>query len=354
MGFKIRTFHDVLERMADWVTGHTTQLTNFHVGSSLRTLLEGVAVELEALYFEMYKGFNYAISNAIFDSFDFQKNPATYASGTITIRFKGSLTQEVTIPKGTKFTTTPTRGTIKTFLSTREVVCGIGVEQVQVPIQCTEPGPIGNVSAMAIRVISRPLPFVDAVYNEESFTTGYPEESSEERKKRFILYIQTLARGTLSAVHYGCISVPGVTGAYLEEEIGVVYAYVHDSDGNLPAVLRENVIRNLKDYRAAGIEVFVNPIERTLVDIHVDIYLSSTIRPEQISRYEALVRNSLVEYLNSFGVSKPLLRADIIRRLMSVSGTAIINVVTDLEEDVHINTMELIRPGTITVTGHIA
>ncbi|MNJ72593.1 hypothetical protein D3C77_692630 [compost metagenome] len=69
------------------------------------------------------------------------------------------------------------------------------------------------------------------------------------------------------------MKVPGVTGAYVSDQIGEVRAYVHDAAGNLPEELRVAVETALIDYRPAGTGVLVLPVTKIPVDVSVQVTL---------------------------------------------------------------------------------
>lgn len=150
MSLKIKTFGEILSDMVTWVSTSGKKLSNFYVGSVIRTLLESVAVEIESLYFQMFKGFKYAIENSIFYSFDFPRMPATYSSGTLAIKFKFPIPNTFVIEAGTKVCTLPVNGEVVYFVSLQDLECEKGVDYVELTVQCTVAGTIGNVPQYAI------------------------------------------------------------------------------------------------------------------------------------------------------------------------------------------------------------
>lgn len=342
----MKTFKEILNSMAHWITTSTNKLTNFYPGSVTRSLLEAIAVELESIYFQMHLGFKYAIENSIFHSFDFYRFPATPSSGEVTIIFRGPLAQKLVIPKGYQLSTTPTNGSAVYFEVTEDTLVPYGVDRAVVYVQCTQSGVIGNVPAYSIRRATTPLPVIQEIYNESPFINGKPEETREERKKRFTKYIKTLSRGTVEAIQYGCLRVQGVTGAYVDESIGVVNVYVHDALGNLPDKLKQEVIQSLYEYRSAGIEVVVSPVIKKPIDLTVDVTLNKGFDRD---KYQAIIRDSLTSFLNYYTVSKNLIRAELIKYIMSIDENAILNINISLKDDVYVDKYELIRAGEITV-----
>lgn len=346
MKLRMRTFKEILEGMANWITTNSDKVTNFHVGSVIRTLLEAVAMQIESLYFQMHKGFKDAIENSIFHSFDFYKHEALPATGMVTIKFRAILEHHVVIPKGFQFSTLPSsRGQVY-YEATEEVKVPYGVDTIDVPVVCTEAGEIGNVSPYSVRVAVTPLPFMQEVYNSSPFVTGMKEESKASRKKRFSSYIETLSRGTVGAVQYGCLKVEGVTGAYVDESVGFINVYVHNSEGELPEELRQKVLRSLLDYRSAGIGVNILPVIKKNIDLSIDIQLNLGY---DNNLYESIIQNSIESHLNHFTVSNPLIRAQLLRFVMSIDENAIANAWLNVEGDIHINRNELIRAGIIRV-----
>lgn len=346
MNLKMKTFGDILSNMANWIKSNSNKLTNFFVGSVIRTLLEAVAVEMESMYFQMYKGFKYAIENAIFHSFNFYRNPATASTGYLTVVFKGELPQDFTFSAGFKFSTVPLLGDIVYFAVTEDIVVPKGATDALIPVQCTETGVVGNVPPNSIQIPVTPVGIIQSVYNETAFGGGTEQESTADRKRRFTTYIQTLSRGTINAIRYGCISVPGVSGAYVEDGVGLVKVYVHNSAGDLPDSLKAAVVLNLVEYCSAGVQVEVLPVIKIPVDAVITILLQEGFDPDV---YEALVETSVTSFLNYFPVSKSLATSELIKTIMTIDENAILNCSTSLTSDVIVDKSGLIRAGVVQV-----
>ena len=245
MGLKIKSMYEVFTSLVDWITAKTDKITDFNVGSAIRTLTEAIAVQFEEFYFSMKQNVLFAIENSVYNSFGFDLKISQAASGYVTIDFTEPLPGSLIFPKSTVFCTSSVYGYIY-FESTEEIYAQQGSISVMVPVQCKTSGTTGNVPGGSITTIVTTNTIIHEVYNEAAFTNGVNEETSTERKKRFQDYIKTLARGTADAIVYGCLEVEGVSGAWVDDSyIGYVKLYAHNSDGELPEELRQAVLSNL-------------------------------------------------------------------------------------------------------------
>jgi uncharacterized phage protein gp47/JayE len=347
MGLKIKSFQSILTGMVDWITTNTTKITDFTVGSGVRTLLEGVASSIEELYFSMYQNIQYAIENAIYNAFGFTQIPAQPSSGTLTLTFYKALSDVAYLPTGTEFATSGANPLY--FVTEQDYTIAAGSTSADLIVYCTTAGVAGNVNANAITIMTNPISIVKSVANSLAFTSGEEAESTSARKQRFNKYIQSLARGTVAAIQYGCLEVNGVAGAYVDDSlVGVVNVYCHDSNGNLSDELKAKIIANLENYRAAGIQVNVLPIVKTLVDIAMTVTVTAA---DNTSAYKTSLETNLTNYLNNFTVSEDLLIFDLSKFVGNLDTTGITNVkVTSPADDVMVATQDLIRPNSITVT----
>jgi len=101
MSFQIKKFSSIVASMINWIAGVTDKITDFNVGSVTRSLLEAFAMELEELYYQLLQATEEAIEEAIYRSFNFPKNSAQRATGSV--RFTRLVGSEIliTISEGT-------------------------------------------------------------------------------------------------------------------------------------------------------------------------------------------------------------------------------------------------------------
>src|SRR5690606_27841496 len=275
MGLKIKSFQEIMRGMVDWVAQGTNRLIDFSVGSVIRTFLEAVASEIEEIYYKTYKNFIWAVENSIYQSFGFEKIPAMKAYGILRLTLVAALTLAYVLPAGSKYSTYTTNpDDIISFGTQQYYTSPAGSTYADITVYCTEPGEIGNVSSYTISQMVNAISFVSTVYNPDSFNTGRNEETQAERKVRFSRYIDTRHRGTKKALEYAALEIPEITGVYVDDPgTGMVYLYCHDANGDLPETLRNRVIKNLENYRPAGIPVFVQPIVKNELDVSLEIHV---------------------------------------------------------------------------------
>ena len=347
MGLKIKSQYDILSDLIDWTTARTTKLTDFNVGSGIRTMYEAVGAQLEEFYFRMKQGALYSITNSIYQAFNFERKVAGKATGEVTINFLKAMPTTFYIPRGTIFSTNDVYGYI-TFETTENYQVEPGSISAVIPVTCTTAGTVGNVPEGAISVMSPTNSNVRNVYNEGAFTNGHDDETATEHKKRFQKYINTLSKATSSAILYGALQVEGVAGAWLDDNyIGYVILYAHDSSGDLPDELKEKILKELVEYRAGGIEVEVLPIVKVPINQTFKIMIENDYDPEV---YSELIYSALVSYLNDYTVGIDYRISDVLTFIKSSYDDIVINVLPSSYEDITLQKNQLIRAGEITVT----
>lgn len=347
MALKIKSMYTILNDLINWTTARTNKLTDFNVGSGIRTLYEAVSVQLEEFYFRMKQNALYAITNSIYTSFSFERKVAGYASGNVTVSFRNIIASSFTIPAGTIFSTSDVYGYIY-FESIEDTYVTPGLISTVVKVQCKEAGTIGNVPQGAISIMMPTNSIVRYVYNESAFTNGQDAETAAEHKQRFQQYINTLSKATSKAILYGTLEVEGVTGAWVDDNyIGYVIVYAHNSDGELPDTLRTTILNHLVDYRAGGIEVEVLPIVKMEINATIQVMLENDYDTEV---YNTTIKNSVTAFLNDYTVGDSFHVADVVHFIRSSYEDVVINVLLPGSKDIQLQKNQLVRPGSLTVT----
>jgi hypothetical protein len=278
--------------MLNWMKSVQTKVTDFNVGSIVRSMLESCAIEIDEFYKQAFIGLKEAIPVSVYTSFNFPALAATPASGLIRVTITVQVAT-VTIASGTVFV--PNSGSIN-FASTSAVNILAGATTADVPVAAQTAGIASNIPS-GVTFIPSPVPtgFVSAT-NLNSFINGIDTESDADHKTRFNAYISTLARGTPAAIAYGLttavITDSGgnviervVTSQVVEpwktdptQPVSLVNAYIHNGVGGTSGALviqAQAVIDGFYDvsgnpvpgWKAAGVKVVVAAAAETPLNI---------------------------------------------------------------------------------------
>lgn len=250
--FNRMTMEQYAQRMIDWTRGVTSELTDFRVGSKIRTIYEAVGVALEDLDDRTFKALKRAIQQNLYTAFSFSALPAVNATGIVRLYAQNapSANQPFYIPMGTQVQASPTsdRGPIS-YLTTEDAylyynssvesgaitINGRSVQgwrYIDVPVVCSQSGTVGNVSANTVQTLVGAPSGIGAVNNPGAFTTGQEAETLAEQKERFRLFFASRTRGTLASVEYGATTavVMDPTNTFIQERVKSAIAL--DLDGS--------------------------------------------------------------------------------------------------------------------------
>ncbi|MGL4457287.1 MAG: baseplate J/gp47 family protein, partial [Plesiomonas shigelloides] len=214
MAFQIKDFVSISASMLNHIRGVTTKITDLMPGSVSRTLVEAPAVEIEELYLQIFNGLREAIPVATFKSFRFDKLPAKYARGFVSVSAKTAPAKAFVVPKGTVFNSTDGRS----YLSAEDVTWSASAKLIRVPVIAEAPGVGYNISSGSI--VSSPAFSSDYTISNAAINSGRDQETSQEQEARFASYIGSLSRGT----NYACIYAAEST--VVEDEAGNIVEYV--------------------------------------------------------------------------------------------------------------------------------
>ena len=343
----IKRQSEILSDMIDYTSSITNKVTDFTVGSAVRSLFDAFSIELEMLYMLTSENIQEGIDAGLMSAFDFSPKEAQKAYGNVTIEFYNPLENAISIDKGTRFSTSSAENSIY-FEADSSYIVPEGSSEFTLSVICNVPGEDGNVVAGEISNVETSLYNVSKVYNTSDILTGRKEETYEEAKSRFQLFIESRGRATKKSVLYGALSVPEVNTAYIEEQTGLVNVYVADDNGNLTQSLQQKVIDALEDYRPAAIKLNVFPMLKKDLDIDATVYVDD-ISYITDSYREALL-GYIKGYLNQFKADKNFIVHDLIKTVINFDDDTIIDVDIDTPAGNYItNPDEIIRAGVINI-----
>lgn len=363
MPFQIKDFVSIVASEINHAKAVTEKITDFLPGSVARTLMEAPAVEIEELYLQMFLGLRDAIPVATFRSFGFDKLPAAYAVGVVSVSSEDPLVEPITIPAGTVFNAIDGR----VYTSLAEVVWAAGATQVTVQVRHSTPGVAGNTAAGVIT--SSPFfdEFLFSVSNQSIFS-GKDAESDAERESRFADFVRSLSRGTVVACLHAARSavvldangdmLEYITRVGIDEQPGYVRLYAYSSMGIPSEAILLDGQRRLDGerddqagvitpgYRAAGVRVDLLPMVEREVDISVQVGMfpgfELTVEVQQAITdiYSSAISNVLP--------GSTLYLGTLVELMLAAPGVR--TIVPSTSENVICDVNEALVPGVVTVT----
>lgn len=344
---EVKTQEEVLVELIDTIQTITPRLTDFNVGSVIRSLLDAVSIETESLYGLTTENIEEGIEQGLMSSFGFIPKAPQEAFGYVTIEFNDVSSVDFYIPKSTAFTTNIV-GDTNRYLTISPYRVPAGVKTVDVLVYAEQPGLIGNVGVRDISNVSTNIFNVARVYNKEAFTTGNGGETYVEVKKRFALFIESIGRATKNAIKFGALSVNAVRSVYVTEQVGLVMVHAADADGNLTPELQKEVQGVLENYRSAGIELRVVPMKKKPVDVTATIILE--LRTQEDIMYVAETTRVIGSYINSLGAGNNLIVNDLLKTIFNSNDRDIYDVKLETPNDnIIVDPSEILRSGIINI-----
>lgn len=335
MAFQIKDFRSIAASMVNYCRSVTTKVTDFNVGSVVRTMLEAAAAEIEELYLQIFVGLKEAIPVATYNTFGFDLLPAATASGLVRFSSASPATAAIAIPLGT-LVQVPGRSI--TYATIADASIAVGQSYVDVLCAASEPGSAGNVGAGSITRLVGSLSGISSVNNQAPFVNGRDIETESDRLARFRDYIRTLARATIGAVIFGAKTaarydsnnrvIEYVAGAALDEPwltdtskpVGLVNVYVHNGASATSAALvarAQQIINGYYDnqglpvagYKAAGIMVVVYAAADQSVNVTGTITVSDGYQSAGVI---AAATAALQAYIQGLPVGGDVLKSELV------------------------------------------
>lgn len=306
---------DVSAALLAFMSAQSGVLTDYNVGSQIRTLGEaiGSVVEIEEVENQAL-AYQAAIYGA-YSAFGVTPLGATGAVGTVTFAtsFQPNppvTSQAVSIPAGTIVQTVG--GT--QFTTTVNAVLNQGSTSVNIPVQASTLGSIGNVNAGAISQLVSSLTYPLQVSNLSPTTGGGNAETPAQTLSRFTAIIASLGLSTPVSIANAVIGVnnPG-TSEYVK--FSTVYepwtvtlasgagfdVYVDNGSGGassgllsaVTSLLNGNQATGALGYRPAGVPFTVNAVEPVYATVNVS---GSVTYSSFVTSATAAAQVALVQY----------------------------------------------------------
>lgn len=371
MSFQTKNFLTILLGMTNLAKATQDKITDFRVGSVARTLLEASAAEIDELYQNMFIGLKEAIPVAIYNSFEFGLLPAVSASGLVRVTITSS-DLVTNIPAGTEFSI---NASSQRYISLSDAIIPAGNTYIDVAVAASSAGIGGNIpAAQSFSLTPSPAGFLSAS-NSAEFINGAESETSEQRKSRFVDFVQTLNRGTVSALQYGAkqSKLMDASGSIIEQvnssvviepwltnpgaPVALVELYIHNGASGASGALIAETSKVIDGYidgngaRVAGWKsagVKVNVYAAALTQVNITAFVSITDGFDAAATI-ASVTAEIANYIDQLPIAGNVLLAEIISSAMGIAGVDNFTIVTP-GADVSIGATNKAFAGIIAVT----
>ena len=361
MAFQTKDFISILASMVNRMRATQSQITDYNVGGVARALLEAPAIELEAFYVELVNGLLDAIPAAVYQGFDFGRLPAAYAAGEVTFSRSVGGFGAHDVPAGTLV---QIPNTDRLYAVTTTVTMASNQNSVTAKILAVEPGSASNALPGTITSMVAAVAGFGGVVNALAVTSGRDQETDGERRDRFVLFLESLARGTQAALRHAALScrltddagaiTEYVTRVGLEEDLpGRVKLWLYGSGGALSNTLMALVqatiegADGLPGYRAAGVQVTYNRMN--LLPVNVTVALNPlpgwSVDTAMINGAVAAIGEYFASIEPGDYVRVSLLTAQLLR----VTGVASVDLVVP-EENLLVPVYSMPVPGTLDIS----
>jgi uncharacterized phage protein gp47/JayE len=336
MTFEPKKFEEIYTNMVQKSQEKVPTLTDFQVGSVIRTMYESFAYEIGILYEQL----NQVYLSAFIDSAEgsqlemlvallgIQRGLPDFAEGTVT--FQRDLgTDIIEIPVGTLVTTEDSEKSPKKAYTTIESkIFPANLKTVEVKIQAVERGEEQVTKEETINIMPLPIPSIKSVINKSPIQfTGKKTETDEELRQRAKIALISSGKASNIALKNALLSQPSVREVKLierfndsDKKYGLVDLFVDGVDFS-----NETKVQSLKSQidkvRAAGVFVRLQSAIIVTIDAVFKIEINPSIKISEMERktIEKSVEESIINYISQTKMGQPLLFSQLTRQILSVT-----------------------------------
>ena len=336
MTFEPKKFEEIYTNMVQKSQEKVPTLTDFQVGSVIRTMYESFAYEIGILYEQL----NQVYLSAFIDSAEgsqlemlvallgIQRGLPDFAEGTVT--FQRDLgTDIIEIPVGTLVTTEDSEKSPKKAYTTIESqIFPANSKTLDVKIQAVEPGEEQVTKEETINIMPLPIPGIKSVINKTPIQfTGKKTETDEELRQRAKIALISSGKASNIALENALLSQPSVREVKLierfndpDKKYGLVDIFVDGVDFS-----NETKVQSLKSQidkvRASGVFVRLQSAILVPIDAVFKIEINPGIKISEMERktIEKSVEESIINYISQTKMGQPLLFSQLTRQILSVT-----------------------------------
>ncbi|GMB00932.1 baseplate J/gp47 family protein [Pelosinus sp. IPA-1] len=337
-----KKFQDILTDLFNYI-GESKVVTDFNVGSVLRTILEAVAAIVEELWYKL----QFFVSLFFLDSsqgewidrrlndFGMERKEGSEAYGTITIGRDSPSPISILISAGTIFQNDT--GELQ-FITQGDARLNIGDSTVEVTAQAVDTGTDYNLASGT--VLKQAGIAISGIEWAKIKIMGGGEdiESDDDYKNRVPDYFDSLSRGTAPAIKYAASTVKGVESVTLKENYpskGWFTVYIDDGSGIANQTLLQSVRAILEDYRAFTVQYVVDTAK--VLDFSAQLQITIKDDDTKLDQVKNLVQLAIVNYVNSLKMGVPLYLADLIYLARGIDGVENVRIIAPASDVIATN-----------------
>ena len=373
MRIPLRTFSALVENMAAAVQGSASQLLDLAVGSTFRALLEAnasIGLWMQWLVLLVLRTTRASTSTGPdLDSWmadmTLTRLPASSAVGIVTFsRF--TPTTATLVPAGALvrssdgtqiFSVSVDLQNAAWSATSNGYIIPVGETSLDVSIVALAPGNAGNIQAGTISLLASTMPGIDSVTNASGTQNGIDAESDAAFRVRFVDFIGSRSRATLSAIGYAVSSIQQGLSYSIQENVdptgrtflGSFVVTVDDGTGFPSAVLLSTIQSAIDAVRPVGsiFSVQAPTVVSAALSMNIAVAIGTAKAPIQV-----LAGRSLISYVNSLPIGEhlPLTK---LAQIAYQASSSIVNVgqvlINGLANDLVPGVSGVIKTGTVAV-----
>lgn len=303
-------------------------------GNPVLAILEAITNQTSFLQMQAFQVVNFArvttCSGSDVDSFlaqfQFTRIPGTTATGQVTVYAPGTQTVPITVPLTTIIQNVS--GTISYQLiadttqaawnaTANAYIIPAGQASIAVSVQATQVGASFNVLPNQLTQIQTANPGIISATNLAAITNGLNPESDNAYRARFVLWLNSLSKGTAEAYQAAALSVASGYNFYIDEspivggvpKSGQVNIVVNNPGQNVSSQTLSAIAAQISSVRALGVQTNVVAATPLTATINISIYCNTN---EAITLTITNVQNAILNYVNSLQIGQTLYMASII------------------------------------------
>ncbi|MRW88877.1 baseplate protein [Duganella sp. FT80W] len=320
-----KTFATMVSDQVTSIQSKASQLINFTIGSVLRALVEtnaALGLWLQSMIIQVL-GVTRASTSSDSDldswmaDYGVTRIAATAAVGQVTFSRFTPTTQAI-VPIGSIVQTADgslqyavTVDLSNPSYTTAGYVIAAGTASVTVPVQALVAGASGNAAANLVTALAQTILYVDTVTNAAAFSGGADAESDTALRARFVAYIASLSKATVTAIGYAIAAAE--LGAYYSivenkkydgsADLGYFYIVVDDGSGSPPAAFITTVTNAVDAVRPITTRFGIYTPNVITAAVAMTVTVASGY---DAAATRALVVTALQTYINSLALGQTL------------------------------------------------